>query len=87
MHHSIAVPTPLTKVTKNCIDNDLIILSISHLTHHNFYFVEETASHLIRFEYQKGGGVFEDRSSGKGDEQDGGQAGFRATTGTRVGAW
>ena len=52
----------------------------------NFYFVEETASNLVRFQYQEGGGVFEDRSSGKGDEQDGGQAGSEATTGTKVGA-
>lgn len=43
----------------------------SHLTYQNFYFVEETASNLVRFQYQEGGGVFEDRSSGKGDEQDG----------------
>ena len=39
--------------------------------HPNFYFVEETASNLVRFQYQEGGGVFEDRSSGKSDEQDG----------------
>ena len=43
----------------------------SHLIWRNFYFVEETASNLVRFQYQEGGGVFEDRSSGKGDEQDG----------------
>ena len=49
----------------------LLKFEISQLVQRNFYFVEETASNLVRFQYQEGGGVFEDRSSGKGDEQDG----------------
>ena len=43
-------------------------MATSQLVRQNFYFVEETASNLVRFQYQEGGGVFEDRSSGKGDE-------------------